>query len=129
MGAYATDYVEKSWPTIYSTRGGHTDFESGGIAVPSIGYNWDQCKRSGVPFRSYGEFVENGKTDRNSARASAPALVGHVAPFYRGWDMDDSDIDRVKAWMKEFDEYEKNERAEESPRRGPTLRRMTSRSA
>jgi YVTN family beta-propeller protein len=108
MGAYATDYVEKSWPTNYSTRGGNYDFESGGIASPSLGYIWDFCKRAGVSYRSYGEFVENGKTDQDPVVPSVPALAGHAAPWYRGWDMNYSDIDRVTAWAKEFDEYETN---------------------
>ncbi len=108
MGAYATDYVEKSWPTNYSARGGNYDFESGGIAAPSIGYIWDQCKRSGISYRSYGEFVEEGTPLAEPATPSVPALVDHVAPWYRGWDLNYSDIDRVHAWEKEFDEYEKN---------------------
>jgi YVTN family beta-propeller protein len=37
MGAYATDYVEKSWPTSYGGRGGEYEFEGGYPAVyPAI---------------------------------------------------------------------------------------------
>ena len=109
MGAYATDYVEKSWPTNYGGRGGTYDFEGGkAISSPSAGYIWDNCLRNGVSYRSYGEFAENAKKPGDSARATVPALQGHVAPFFRGWDMRYSDVDRVKDWMKEFDLYERD---------------------
>jgi DNA-binding beta-propeller fold protein YncE len=36
------------------------------------------------------------------------SLQGHVAPHYRGWDLDYSDVSRISAWMKEFDAYERD---------------------
>jgi DNA-binding beta-propeller fold protein YncE len=109
MGAYATDYVEKSWPTSYGGRGGEYEFEGGyPTAYPSNGYLWDNCKRSGVSYRSYGEFAENPSRTGDSAKATMPALEGHVAPFYRGWDLEYSDVDRAREFIREFDAYEKN---------------------
>lgn len=109
MGAYATDYVEKSWPTMYGGRGGEYDYQGGAaIAAPSGGYLWDNCRRHGVSYRSYGEWAENPARAGDSAKALAPALEGHVAPFYIGWDMNFSDVERAKLWMKEFDEFERN---------------------
>lgn len=109
MGAYATDYVEKSWPNYYGGRGGQYEFEGGyPIAYPENGYFWDNCLRNNVSYRSYGEFVHNGKTDQDSSKAAIKSLEGHVAPFYWGWDLAYSDLERVKHWTKEFDEYEKN---------------------
>jgi YVTN family beta-propeller protein len=109
MGAYATDYVEKTWPTLYGGRGGIYDFEGGHpIASPSDGYIWDNCLRTGVAFRSYGEFVINGREEGDSMKASVPSLEGHVAPFFRGYDMNYSDMDRFQAWKEEFDEYDKS---------------------
>jgi YVTN family beta-propeller protein len=109
MGAYATDYTEKTWPTQYGGRGGEYEYEGGvPIVFPSSGYIWDNCQRNGKTYRSYGEFATNPEFPGDSARAAAPALVGHVAPFYRGWDLGFSDVDRVKQWRAEFDEYEKN---------------------
>jgi YVTN family beta-propeller protein len=106
--AYATDYVEKTWPTNYGGRGGAYDFEGvNELARPASGYLWDLCRKKGLTYRSYGEFVENGKTDKDSATANVEGLVGHFAPFFRSWDLDYSDVDRVKAWEKEFDEAEK----------------------
>ncbi|MCE1190270.1 MAG: bifunctional YncE family protein/alkaline phosphatase family protein [Ignavibacteria bacterium] len=108
-GAYATDYVEKSWPTSYSGRGGDYEYEGGyPIAYPFNGYMWDNCLRNNVTFRSYGEFAHGGKTKDDPVMATIKSLEGHVAPGYRSWDLDYSDLDRVKAWMSEFEQYEKN---------------------
>lgn len=108
MGAYATDYVEKTWPTEYGGRGGEYEYEGGyPMVYPSAGYLWDNCGRHNVSYRTYGEFVHNPEESGDSATASMPSLVGYVAPFYRGWDLDYSDVQRVKDWMKEFDEYER----------------------
>src|SRR4029079_4786227 len=60
MAAYATDYVEKTWPTNYSRRGRSYDYEgSKKISRPTAGYIWDYCARAGVTYRSYGEFVSS----------------------------------------------------------------------
>jgi YVTN family beta-propeller protein len=107
MGAYATDYVEKSWPTLYGGRGGIYDFEGGdSIAYPAKGYLWDNCLRNGVTVRSYGEFVLNGRTPKDSVKPSIASLEGHVAPFYQGYDLEYSDLDRYLAWKAEFDAYD-----------------------
>lgn len=108
MGAYATDYVEKTWPTMYGGRGGEYVYEGPDpIAFPSSGYIWDQCRRHGRTYRTYGEFVVNPDAPGDSAQPSAESLAGHVAPFFRGWDLGYSDVERVKSWMKEFDEFER----------------------
>ncbi len=108
MGAYATDYTEKSWPTSYGGRGGEYEYEGGyPIVYPSAGYLWDNCARNNVTYRTYGEFAANPSREGDSARGLLPSLVGHVAPFYRGWDLNYSDVTRIDAWEKEFAEYEK----------------------
>jgi YVTN family beta-propeller protein len=107
MGAYATDYVEKSWPTSYGGRGGDYEFEGGyPIVYPSAGYLWDNCNRHGVSYRTYGEFARNGATPHDSTTATMPSLEGHVAPFYRGWDLTYSDTLRVRDWAAEFSRFE-----------------------
>jgi hypothetical protein len=108
--AYATDYVEKNWPTSYGHRGGEYEFEGGyPIAYPENGYFWDNCKRNNVSYRSYGEFARNGKTKEDEVTATIESLEGHIAPHYRTWDLNYSDVDRVNSWIKEFDEFEKND--------------------
>ena len=107
MGAYATDYVEKSWPTMYSGRGGEYEFEGGyPMVYPSAGYLWDNCARHGVSYRSYGEFIDNGKTIHDSGRALIGGLEGHFAPFFTSWDLDVSDVVRYRQWEEEFDRYD-----------------------
>jgi hypothetical protein len=109
MGAYATDYVEKSWPTFYGGRGGEYEYEGGYPAVyPSNGYLWDQCRRNGVSYRTYGEWVDNPRGQGDSARARMASLEGHVAPFYVGWDLSYSDVDRAKEFLREFDAYDRD---------------------
>ncbi len=109
MGAYATDYVEKTWPTMYGGRGGYYEFEGGfPIVYPTGGYLWDNCRRGGVTYRSYGEFAISPDNPGDSTTAAIEVLEGHVAPFCRGFDMEYSDVDRARDWMKEFDEYERN---------------------
>ncbi|MDE3057908.1 MAG: bifunctional YncE family protein/alkaline phosphatase family protein, partial [Bacteroidota bacterium] len=99
MAAYATDYVEKTWPTFYGGRGGEYDFEEEGIASPSEGYIWDNCIRHGVSLRNYGEFWDEGKV-------TAKGLQPRTCPDYRGWDLKYPDVERAQAWEKEFVQYE-----------------------
>jgi YVTN family beta-propeller protein len=109
MGAYATDFVEKSWPTMYGGKGGEYEFDGPfSLAYPSRGYLCDNCRRNGVSYRSYGEFAQNAEGPGDSARGKTESLVGHVAPFYRGWDLSYSDIQRATDWMNEFDQYERD---------------------
>ncbi|TAE55591.1 MAG: hypothetical protein EAZ89_05530 [Bacteroidetes bacterium] len=98
MAAYATDYTEKTWPTLYSRRGGNYDYEGGGrtIAYPLGGYIWDHCARAGVSYRSYGEFVDDGK-------ANLPVLEGHFPVNYPGYDLAIQDIYREGIWERDLD--------------------------
>jgi YVTN family beta-propeller protein len=95
--AYATDFVEKTWPTSYGGRGGTYDFEgSREAAYPRDGFIWDYCKRAGITYRTYGEFGEYGK-------ANIKSLQGHVAPHSPGFNMDIKDVLRAKLWAQDFD--------------------------
>src|SRR5256886_8932528 len=89
MGAYATDYVIKGEPNnqIYDFEGGNP------LAYPREGYLWDLCRRHGISYRSYGEFVFNGASPADTVRAGIEGLVGHVAPRYLGYDTHYSDLD------------------------------------
>ena len=98
MGAYATDFLEKSWPTNYSGRGG--DYNGEGtrvIANNKGGFIWDHCKKAGVSYRSYGEFTEAVK------KGNIPSLQNHFSSTYTGWDMNTKDTTRFYQWQKEFD--------------------------
>jgi YVTN family beta-propeller protein len=97
MAAYATDYVEKNWPSTYSDRGGRSDFAgSTPVAFPRDGFIWDYCKRAGVSYRTYGEFASRGKTKLKS-------LKGHFCAKAPGFDLDITDVYRERVWEHDFD--------------------------
>jgi hypothetical protein len=97
MGAYATDYLEKTWPTYYGGRGGHYDSEGNReIANNKGGFIWDHCKRAGISFRTYGEFADDLKPNIQT-------LKGHFCPYYTGWDLTVRDTTRVGQWKRDFD--------------------------
>ncbi|HTY12032.1 MAG TPA: bifunctional YncE family protein/alkaline phosphatase family protein [Bacteroidota bacterium] len=106
MAAYATDFVEKTWPTFYGGRGGEYVYEGEGITSPTNGYIWDDCVRHNVSMRNYGEFVDEEDTTKGANRVKASALIGRTSPDYRGWDLNYPDVQRVDAWLQEFDAYE-----------------------
>ncbi len=95
--AYATDFVEKTWPSNYSKRGGEYDFEGGReTAFPKDGFIWDYCQRAGVSYRTYGEFVWEGMTGLKS-------LEGHIDMDYPSYDLNIPDKVRLEKWTHDFD--------------------------
>jgi YVTN family beta-propeller protein len=97
MGAYATDFLEKNWPTSYGGRGG--DYFGEGqreIANNKDGFLWDNCQRKGVSYRSYAEFVEDKKP-------SIPVLRDHFCTGYTSWDLSVRDTIRFRQWKHDFD--------------------------
>ena len=114
-GAYATDIVEKMWPTNYGGRGGlylsegqwkmRTPF--GNIAAPPKGYIWDFAIRAGLTVRSYGEFAYWEKKG-GEVKATVPGLEGRVHPAFEPFDNSIADNQRLDKWIAEFREFEKN---------------------
>jgi DNA-binding beta-propeller fold protein YncE len=107
MGAYATDFVEKLWPIQYRSASmrklgypAEGYYES--IGHPAGGYLWDRCAEAGVSYRSYGEWVANGKTPAGPTLALSPNLVGHIDPGYQGFDLETTDQTRADRWISEF---------------------------
>ncbi|MFV0591668.1 MAG: beta-propeller fold lactonase family protein [Draconibacterium sp.] len=97
MGAYATDYLEKNWPTSYGGRGGFYPGEGKReVSNNKNGFLWDFCKRYGVSYRSYGEFIGNKKPN-------IPVLEGHFCEEYIGWDMSIRDTVRFRWWKEDFE--------------------------
>ncbi len=109
FAAYASDFVEKTWPLGY----GHSKkfpYPAEGnfpIATPAGGYLWDRAQEAGVSYRSYGEFTEDGKTPDEPAAASVPGLAGHIDPWFRGFDMDYPDAKRADRFISELHRFEK----------------------
>jgi YVTN family beta-propeller protein len=112
--AYATDAIEKLWPTEYGGRGGIYFGEGGGeprnaygnLSAPAHGYLWDFAGRAGVSVRSYGEFATWEKRG-GEVHATVPGLEGKVHPAYPPFDLSIPDNDRVDVWLAEFQRFEK----------------------
>jgi DNA-binding beta-propeller fold protein YncE len=112
MGAYATDYIEKVWPLVY--RGSPqkklsypAEGVNDAIARPAGGYLWDRCAEAGVSYRTYGEWIDNGKKPGDPGRARVKALEGHFDPQFRGFDLDYSDQKRADRFLEELARFEK----------------------
>ncbi len=110
MGAYANDYLEKTWPTNYSNRGDLYSAE-GNLPMGNNkgGFLWDMCKRFGVSYRTYGEFC-NGTTvaDKKGKKGSTvhptlKSLEGHFCENYEPFNMDVRDTLRYRQWEADFD--------------------------
>ncbi len=110
MGAYATDYVEKFWPLSYGhNRSKKYSYPSEGnfpIATPAGGYLWDAAAAAGVSFRSYGEFVNNGRKPGDPAMPRLKALDGKIDPEFRAFDMDYPDVKRAERFISELKRFE-----------------------
>lgn len=112
MAAYATDFVEKSWPLSYrpgnptKSKIGYPSEGNLQIATPAGGYFWDRCKEAGVSYRSYGEFIQNGATPDDPSTAKVATLEGHFDSKFRGYDLDYPDVKRTDRFLEELAEFE-----------------------
>ncbi|HZZ79144.1 MAG TPA: bifunctional YncE family protein/alkaline phosphatase family protein [Gemmataceae bacterium] len=113
MGAYCTDFVKRVWPLSY--RGSPTkklsiypaegNFDE--VARPAGGYLWDRCAEAKVSYRSYGEWISNGKTLKDPGKARVKALEGHFDPWFRGYDLEYPDNKRTDRFIEELKRFEK----------------------
>jgi hypothetical protein len=108
MGAFATDFVEKTWPLNYRhakkfpyPAEGHFP-----IAVPANGYLWDRAQQAGVSYFSFGEFVYNGHTLKDPGFTRTASLKGHFDPWYHGFDTGYPDVKRAERFVEEFKKFE-----------------------
>jgi len=117
--AIAPDYVQKLWPSHYATpkRKPVYDFEEQDVtATPPAGYLWTNAAAAGVSIRNFGYMVNNktgaakptkpGEEEISGVRD--PVLAKYTNPFYRGFDLEYPDRDRVKVFLSELAEYEKS---------------------
>jgi YVTN family beta-propeller protein len=116
MAAYVTDYVEKTLPFVYSSRGRSYDYEGWNrgalpaedVAEPSNGYLWNLADRAGITYRNYGEFVDEPDdtgTQMPVYTATKPTLRAHTNPAYAGFGTQIPDQQRVDVWLKEFNQF------------------------
>ena len=117
MAAYVADYVEKTVPSNYSSRGRTYDYQGTNrnkipdedVSEPSSGYLWNLAKRAGITYRDYGEFVDEpdeapGQKTPTYIPTKA-ALVGHTNNAYSGFNLQITDQARTDIWLKEFQEF------------------------
>jgi DNA-binding beta-propeller fold protein YncE len=109
-GAYASDFVEKTWPLSYGhNRLGKYPYPSEGgfpIAFPASGYLWDRARAAGISYRSYGEFIQNGKTPNDPGHTRVATLQGHFDPGYRGFDTGYPDVKRAERFISDLRQFE-----------------------
>ncbi len=111
MGAYATDYVEKYWPISYRGSpfkkfGYPSEGNNDEIARGAGGYIWDRCAEAGVSYFSFGEWIHNGRTPNDPAKASVKALEGHFDPKFRSFDLDYPDQKRADRFIEVLKQWE-----------------------
>ncbi len=108
MGAYASDFVEKTWPLSYRGNRRVPYPAEGALAIarPAGGYLWDRAAAKGLTYRSYGEFIKNGATPADPSTTSVEALQGHFDPKFRGYDLAYPDVKRADRFLEELAGFE-----------------------
>jgi YVTN family beta-propeller protein len=107
----APDYVQKLWPNSYAGRRKHYDYEGGEpAAVPPAGYLWTNAHMAGISMRNYGYFVNlRAKPLDDGIQVDSvrdPVLSPVTNLKYRGFDLNYSDVERVKVFEKDLAEFE-----------------------
>ncbi len=109
MAAYATDFVEKTWPLSYGHGSAKFPYPSEGvfpIATPAGGYLWDRAAADGVTYRSYGEFTLSPNA-KGPGKAKVKGLEGHIDPEYHTFDTGYPDVKRAERFISELQRFEK----------------------
>jgi hypothetical protein len=74
--AIATDFTQKAWVNSYSRRGQPQADER--LTASPAGYLWDNCRKHGKSYRSYGEFASFRSTPETEPQfAGAAGLKDH----------------------------------------------------
>jgi YVTN family beta-propeller protein len=123
--AYASDYLQKTVQSNYSSRGRTYDYEGTNrgfgtskvpdddVNEPAPGYLWDLAARKGITLRNYGEFVQPETPERGEReRAGWPtyrgvkrALIPTSNPAYPNFDLSIRDQHRADVWIAELQQY------------------------
>ena len=119
--AYATDFNQKQWPSLY---GEHTEASGDARAViPSAGRIWDIAGRKGLTYRNYGEYVMTVKHGGTTESAPAPGmngLEGHVAKDWVG-DIEIRDTEKLKIFLRDLKQYDEHFDSQDPEQRLPNL--------
>ena len=111
VGAYATDYTQKTVPTNYAGDGRAYDYEGTNrdvvptedVAEPASGYLWDLAERAGITYRNFGEFVvEEGPRENRRYLGTKPFLRANTDTLFPSFDMTIPDQRRADIWLAQF---------------------------
>lgn len=117
--AYSSDYLEKTMPSEYSSRGRTYDYEGTNgdrvvdddddVNAPASGYLWDLAVRKKISLRNYGEFAGNGDDVGDAVGKQVigfrRALRDTTSPDYPPFNMSIADQTRAGVWQREFNQY------------------------
>ena len=118
-GAIAPDFTQKLYPNLYAGRGGKFSLYYGRppvnhsekLAHPAGGYLWDAAFEKGLSVRNYGWLVKLIPTardgDKQWSEAASEKLAAVTNPYFRGFDTNFPDIDRMKYFLRDLAEAEK----------------------
>jgi YVTN family beta-propeller protein len=111
--AIGTDYIEKMWPNSYAGRRNHYDYEEQEPTdAPPAGYLWSSAAGAGISMRNYGYMAQNrAKAAPDGTQVELvrdPVLRNVTNLHYRDFDLDYPDVERVKAFLADLDEFEKS---------------------
>ena len=111
--AIATDYIQKMWPNSYAGRRDNYDYEEQEpTMIPPAGFLWTSAAGAGISLRNYGYMTQNlpkaAPDGRQIALVRDPVLRPVTNFNYRDFDLDYTDVDRVKVFLADLAEYEKS---------------------
>ncbi|MBO0722760.1 MAG: bifunctional YncE family protein/alkaline phosphatase family protein, partial [Blastocatellia bacterium] len=106
--AYATDFTQKAWVNSYSRRGQPEADER--LTASPAGYLWNNCKKHGKTYRSYGEFASFRSTPESEPKfVGSPALQDHASTEWLKLKMGPGrqrDTNLAEVFIKELHEAE-----------------------
>jgi YVTN family beta-propeller protein len=108
MGAIASDFTAKLWPSGYGGRRAHYDSE-GEDEAGAAGGGWlfHAAIKAGITWRTFGEWVQNNPNPDLPGTPRDKAIGNNFDPLFRSFDMNYPDQKRMDRWLVSFREYEK----------------------
>ncbi|MDQ2687778.1 MAG: bifunctional YncE family protein/alkaline phosphatase family protein [Armatimonadota bacterium] len=94
--AYATDFIQKAWPSNYSDRDEPSADER--LTASPAGSLWGNCARHGVSYLSYGE--EAGRA--GSAFVGDKGLIGHASEAWTRVPAEAHDTTRAAVFLADL---------------------------
>ena len=112
VAGIAPDYVQRMWQNSYAGRRKHYDYEGGEpAATPPAGNIWNNVLAKGLPMRNYGYYATmKAKAGQDGIQVEAlrdPALAPHTDMRYRPFDLDYTDVDRAKEFIRDISSMDK----------------------